>query len=199
MINIILTGIGGQGIVFSSRLLATAAINSGYRVKVTERVGLAQRGGSVLSFVRIFKDSEPSPIIPKGKADLLVGFEVLEGLRNIHYLRRDGYLVLNRSKAEPINIKLGMHKYPSDDEIRNILENYSVKHYFIDAKEISMKHENPRGENVALIGFVTGLGILPLEKDSLLGAIKIISPKKYLEKNRATFETGYEEGVRVRK
>ncbi|MHA1617327.1 MAG: indolepyruvate oxidoreductase subunit beta [Candidatus Njordarchaeales archaeon] len=198
MTDIVLTGVGGQGIVFASNLLATAAMNNGYKVKLTHRKGLAQRGGSVLSFVRIYQNTNVSPIIPFSKADLLLGFEVLESLRNINYVKSNGVAVINFRKIEPVNIKIGMHQYPSDDEIRRILNNSSIKYYLIDAREIALSTNNPRGENVALVGFAAGLELLPISKDALIEAIRTISPPKYAELNIRTLERAYQRAQEVK-
>ncbi|MHA1589044.1 MAG: indolepyruvate oxidoreductase subunit beta [Candidatus Njordarchaeales archaeon] len=189
--DIVLTGVGGQGIVFASNLIATAAIISGYKVKLTERKGLAQRGGSVLSFLRIYKDTNVSPIIPISSADLLLGFEMMETIRNIRYIKPGGVVVMNSRKIYPVNVKIGMHKYPSEKEVREILESRSLKYHIIDAQKIALSVNNPRGENVALIGFASGLGLLPIDKGILIEAIRIRSPPKYAEANIRALEKAY--------
>src|SRR5690554_5057908 len=111
--NIILAGVGGQGILFAARVLGTAALKKGYDVKVSEVHGMAQRGGSVVSYVRI-GSKVYAPVVEKGRCDLLVAFEELEGLRWLDHLRAGGRVILNRQRIDPMPVITGKAEYPKE-------------------------------------------------------------------------------------
>jgi len=190
MISIILAGVGGQGIILASDILGEAARLDGYKVSITETKGLAQRGGSVLSFIRIYKNGFVSPIIPLNSADILIGFELLESLRRINYLRKDGVAILNTRRIDPINVKMRMHNYPSFDAIRREFNKLTDKIYIINAYEIAAKVGSTRSENIVLLGFATGLSALPLSQESIIEAMKSRIPGRYLEVNIKAFQLG---------
>ena len=111
--DLLIVGVGGQGIVLASDILGEVALAAGHDVKKTDTLGMAQRGGSVLSHVRI-ADKVWSPLIKEGEVDVLVAFEKLEAVRWSYYLRSDGVAIINNQATPPLSISLGTHRYPSD-------------------------------------------------------------------------------------
>ena len=129
--NIMITGVGGQGTLLTSRILGNMALSSGCDVKLSEVHGMAQRGGSVVTFVR-FGDKVMEPIVEEGCADLLISFERLEALRYVHFLKSDGVVIVNDQRIDPMPVVTGVAEYPE-----NIIENMSRDHKVIaiDASE----------------------------------------------------------------
>ena len=122
--NIMIVGVGGQGTLLTSRILGGVMGNAGYQVKVSEVHGMAQRGGSVVTFVR-YGDSVAEPIVEEGQADVLIAFERLEALRYAHFLKEDGVLIVNDWRIDPISVVMGAAKYPD-----NIIENLEKRRRF---------------------------------------------------------------------
>ena len=195
MMDIVMAGVGGQGVMLASRILGRAAQLEGYKVSITVTRGLAQRGGSVVNFVRFYRDGEVvSPIIPIGKADILVGFEMLESLRRLMYLRKEGIVVLNVREIHPINVKMQRDNYPREKDIISTMSKIARYVYTINAREIARTIGNPRAENIVILGFLTGLRIIPITRDSIVNAIKVLIPGKYMESNLRAFEMGLRKG-----
>jgi len=195
MMDIVMAGVGGQGVMLASRILGRAAQLEGYKVSITVTRGLAQRGGSVVNFVRFYRDGEVvSPIIPIGKADILVGFEMLESLRRLMYLRKEGIVVLNVREIHPINVKMQRDNYPREKDIISTMSKIARSVYTINAREIARTIGNPRAENIVILGFLTGLRIIPITRDSIVNAIKVLIPEKYMESNLRAFEMGLRKG-----
>ena len=195
MMDIVMAGVGGQGVMLASRILGRAAQLEGYKVSITVTRGLAQRGGSVVNFVRFYRDGEMvSPIIPMGKADILVGFEMLESLRRLMYLRKEGIVILNVREIHPINVKMQRDNYPREKDIISAMSKIARSVYTINAREIARTIGNPRAENIVILGFLTGLRIIPITRDSIVNAIKVLIPEKYMESNLRAFEMGLRKG-----
>ena len=129
--NIMIVGVGGQGTLLTSRILGGITLDAGYDVKLSEVHGMAQRGGSVVTFVR-YGEKVAEPIVEEGQADVLIAFETLEALRYAHFLKKDGVLVVNTQRIEPITVVTGAAEYPE-----NIVEGLEQEHtvYKIDAME----------------------------------------------------------------
>ncbi|NMC76756.1 MAG: indolepyruvate oxidoreductase subunit beta, partial [Candidatus Methanofastidiosa archaeon] len=133
--NILICGVGGQGTILASYVLGNAALKEGYKVRLGEIHGMAQRGGSVVSHVRI-GDEVYGTVIPTGKADIILAFEPLEALRNISFLKKGGKIILNTERINPISVSLGESDYPPIDEILfNLSERGKVFHF--NATEIA--------------------------------------------------------------
>lgn len=149
--NVLLTGIGGQGTITASKLLTIGLMSAGYDVKMSEVHGMSQREGQVLTHLR-YGDKVFSPVVPLSKADIIVGFEELEVLRNIDYLKEDGTVVLNKARFNPIGVLSGKDTYPSNTEefIRNRAKNF----YAFDASCEAIKLENQKVMNIILLGTI---------------------------------------------
>lgn len=187
MINCLITGVGGQGTVLASKLIAEGAINSGYKVRTTETIGMAQRGGSVVSHVRIGEEIF-SPLISKGQADLIIAFEPAEAVRVLPYLKKDGAMIVNVDPIKPI---INPGDYRSKEMIDFLKE--KVSHIqFIDGNQICESCKNTRVLNIALLGAAIKTNLLPVTKEMLEDAIKHQMKEKLVEVNLKALELGYE-------
>ena len=193
--NIIISGVGGQGILTLQNILSEAALLHGYDVKTSELHGLSQRGGGVSSHVR-FGGKINSPLVAQGDADLIFGLETLEPLRVCFYgskMKKTVFLI-NDYKILPISVTILKEKYPSNKEIENMLKDFASKVIFLDAAEIVKKET---GDVVAANIFMLGYAakkLIPIKKDVLLKAIKAVVPEKHFEMNKKIFEMGYCKG-----
>ncbi len=184
-ISILFAGIGGQGVILASRLVARCAMLSGFMVKSSEIHGMAQRGGSVLSHLR-FGEKVYSPLIPVGKADVLVCMEELEGLRNIHFLKPDGKVILNRKRIIPSGVT--EETYPQD--IFERISGTGLKVYSLDSPNIAREIGNPKVENIIILGFLSNS--LPFPEYIWEECIREMVPSKAIETNIKAFKKGRE-------
>ncbi|MFA5346611.1 MAG: indolepyruvate oxidoreductase subunit beta [Methanoregula sp.] len=186
--DILIVGIGGQGTILASNILGEACLIEGRHIKGAETHGMAQRGGSVESHIRI--DGLFGPLIPPGRADLLISFDLLEALRFSHYLRTGGKMVVNRHLVLPTSVFTQNLPSPKEDEIIAVLK----KHAFclLDADEMAEEAGSPLSQNVVMLGAASQS--IPLKPESLLEAVKCLVPKKTLEINVKAFEMGREIG-----
>ena len=147
----LITGAGGQGIILASDIIGEAAIAAGYDIKKTDALGMAQRGGSVTSNVRIAPQVR-SPLIKMGEADMLLAFEKLEAARWSHYLRPGGIAIVNNHALPPLSVSLGSERYPSDEEIINILKQRTDRVYFVEGTRRAGELGNVRVLNMFMLG-----------------------------------------------
>ena len=190
--NILLTGIGGEGVLTSQVIIARAANLEGYFVRGVQLHGLAQRGGSIPTMVRFGSENEiSSPGIMQASADLILAFEPLEAVRAVYYARREKTIfVIDKYSYVPVYSYVLRKPYPSIEEITRKVKPFARKVYVLSAREIAKKEfGNPIFGNTILLGAAKGLGVLPLKKESLRKAIKITAPRE-TEKNLAAFERG---------
>ena len=184
--NILVAGVGGQGIILAGKLIAQAAIASGLDVKTSEIHGMAQRGGSVTTHVR-FGEKIFSPVIDPGNADFLLAFEKLEGLRYMEFLKSKGTVVLNNQAIAPLPVAIGLETYPEAPE-KQIAARFSL--VLIDAASEAEALGNLRVANVVMIGALAHY--LPLPAAAWEEAIKASVPVRFLEINRRAFARGFE-------
>ncbi len=187
--SIVLAGVGGQGVLFLSRVLGQAALDSDLEVKVAEIHGMAQRGGSVTSTVRFGKEVF-SPTVPQGEADLIVALEPIEALRNIGYANSETLIVLSTNIIAPPGTYLSKEKYPDIANIVNSLRRVSKDVLTIDALELAVKAGNPATQNTVILGLVSASGKLPLEADAIKKSILSLTQKKFQEVNLKAFDLG---------
>lgn len=185
-ISILIVGVGGQGTLLTSRILGGVAMELGYDIKMSELHGMAQRGGSVVTYVKM-GEKVNSPIIEERGADIILAFEELEGLRWNRYLKSDGMMVLNTQRIDPMPVITRKAEYP--DNIREKLEKSYPKTVLINALEIAKKLGNVKVINVIMLGKIAR--ILEIEADLFLKAIKESVPEKLLELNERAFAEGY--------
>ena len=150
--NILIAGVGGQGNLFASSLLAKSAICRGYQVLATETIGAAQRGGSVVSHVRIADQALYSPLIPDGQADCLVGFEPVELLRQIRKLKAGGIYIMNTHPVLTVGCTMGLDQYPTMSEIFGALNEINVRGHVIQATDAADKIGDPLLMNMVMLG-----------------------------------------------
>ncbi|MDY5576410.1 MAG: indolepyruvate oxidoreductase subunit beta [Lachnospiraceae bacterium] len=184
--NIMIVGVGGQGTLLTSRILGGITLDAGYDVKLSEVHGMAQRGGSVVTFVR-YGDQVTEPIVEEGQADVLIAFEKLEALRYAHYLKQSGVIVANDWRIDPITVVTGAAEYP-DNILEKLSEKYKV--YSMNAMEEAKKLGNPKAFNVIILGLAARH--MDFDKDDWLNVIEKTVPPKTVDINKSAFLLGYE-------
>ena len=184
--NIMIVGVGGQGTLLTSRILGGITVEAGYDVKLSEVHGMAQRGGSVVTYVR-YGEKVAEPIVEEGQADVLIAFERLEALRYAHFLKKDGVIIVNDQRIDPMPVVTGVAKYPD-----GIIEELSTKYRVVsvDAMDEAIKMGNSRVFNVIILGIAAKNMDFP--KEQWIEVIKKTVPAKTIDINVAAFEKGYE-------
>jgi indolepyruvate ferredoxin oxidoreductase, beta subunit len=163
-LNIVIAGVGGQGNVVASEVLATALSRVGYRVSVGETFGASQRGGSVMSHVRAAREATPGPLIPKGLADVILGFEPLETLRLlVEYGRETTRVVVNPRPVYPLAVQQGQATYPEAATLMAKLTGLAAEVLTVDATGLARQAGDMRAQNLAMVGALVGSGWLPLD------------------------------------
>lgn len=190
--NILIASVGGQGGVTLSRILSQAAINQGLNVRVGETLGMAQRGGAVQSYIRI-GNAVHSPLIPLGRANVLLSLEPSESLRNIEYICPDTRVILDVNFIYTLPMMLGEEKPLSLDAVTSALRAISKEVYAIDARRIAASLDAPASFNVVFLGAYAALGDEVLSETSIMRALEESLPKRYLEQNIRAYEAGYRE------
>jgi indolepyruvate ferredoxin oxidoreductase beta subunit len=185
-----MVGVGGQGIVLASDILGEVALAAGYDVKKTDTLGMAQRGGSVLSHVRI-ADKVWSPLIKEGDVDVLVAFEKLEAARWSYYLHPGGVAIVNNQSTPPLSVSLGTHRYPGDKEIEGTLRQRADRIYFVDGTDKAKELGDIRTLNMIMLGCVSFL--LHIDADIWKDCISQRLSPNILKMNMAAFDKGREE------
>ena len=191
--NIMIVGVGGQGTLLTSRIIGKAALSEGLDVKISEVHGMAQRGGSVVTFVR-FGDSVSEPVVEEGQADVIIAFERLEALRYSHFLKKDGVLIVNDCRIDPMTVVIGAKKYPE-----GIIEELSGEHsvYSIDGQKIAIELGNSKVLNSVVLGYAAGF--IGFDKSVWLETVKATVPPKTVEINVSAFNRGYEASLKYTK
>lgn len=184
--NIMIVGVGGQGTLLTSRILGGITVEAGYDVKLSEVHGMAQRGGSVVTYVR-YGEKVAEPIVEEGQADVLIAFERLEALRYAHFLKKDGVIIVNDQRIDPMPAVTGVAKYP-DGIIEELSKKYRV--VSVDAMDEAIKMGNSRVFNVIILGIAAKNMDFP--KEQWIEVIKKTVPAKTIDINVAAFEKGYE-------
>ena len=190
-LNIVLAGVGGQGILLASQILGVSAVKEGFNVRVSEIHGMAQRGGAVVSHVRI-GEKVRSPIVLEGNADVILGFEPLETLRNIKYASEKTLIIISKETIVPTGFSPEPVLYPNFDEIIEKIKIFTEKLLVVDALELAKRAGSAITRNIVLLGALAASGILPIKNETLKDAIKELVRPAYLEMNLRAFELGYE-------
>ena len=186
--NIMIVGVGGQGTLLTSRILGGITVENGYDVKLSEVHGMSQRGGSVVTYVR-YGEKVTEPIVEEGQADVLIAFEKLEALRYAHFLKKDGVIIVNDQKIDPMPVVTGVAKYP-EGIIEHLSEKYKV--ISVDAQKEALELGNSRVFNVIILGVAASK--MDFEKEQWIEVIKKKVPPKTIDINVKAFERGYEIG-----
>jgi indolepyruvate ferredoxin oxidoreductase beta subunit len=188
--KIIIAGVGGQGTLLASRLLAEAAIKVGLHVKIGETYGMAQRGGPVMGHIQIGGEIN-NPQIRKEEADLLIGFEPAEAVRRgVTYLKKNGLALINTRKTAPVEVVSGMMPYPDMKKIIEILEEVTENIHLFDATGIAEEAGDPITTNIVMLGAVVESGLLPYSEDTVIQTLKESLRPQFLEMNIKAFELG---------
>ncbi len=194
-VNVVMVGVGGQGVVLASDAMGEIGMNNGYDVKKSDTLGMAQRGGSVVSHVRWGKHVF-SPMAKKGDIDFLVGFEQLEAARWASYLKPGGVAIVADVVIVPVSLINSNVSYPSRDEIEGILAQYTDKVYLIPAKRIGLEVGTPRALNMVILGFLSAF--LGLKTEAWIENIRHRLPANFVESSLEAFSCGMTEAKAVR-
>lgn len=189
--NIIITGVGGQGNVMASRVLSHMLVRRGHYVTIGETFGASQRGGSVMSHIRISSQSTWSPQIPKGRADIVVSLEPIEAIRVLkHYGNPKVKVLTNTRPIYPVGVIAGELDYPSAEAIKVSIKGLSSIAWFIDATGEAIKLGDPILGNIIMIGAVSGIGELPLGREDFKEVISESLSEDKLDINLKAFDIG---------
>lgn len=183
--NIMIVGVGGQGTLLTSRILGGMARQAGYDVKLSEVHGMAQRGGSVVTFVR-YGDKVFEPIVEEGQADVLIAFERLEALRYAHFLKKDGVMIVNNQRIDPMPVVIGSASYP-EHILETLKKEYTI--YPVDAIEEARKLGNIKVFNIIVLGIAAQH--MDFSKEEWMAVIEKTVPPKTIDVNKEAFLTGY--------
>jgi len=191
-LNLIITGVGGQGNVMISLVVGNALVREGYLVTIGETYGASQRGGSVMSHLRISRDTQYSPFIPEGHADIILGMEPVETLRMLGKFGNPGVTtILNPRPIYPVNVTAGGAQYPDLDKLITTIQELSARTVVVNATEEAQKMGNPIFANVILIGALVGSGVLPVDSKSVEPVLQETFPKE-VKANMVAFSRGVE-------
>jgi len=189
--NLIITGVGGQGNVMASRVIGNMMVKDGYHVTIGETFGASQRGGSVMSHLRISKDGSWSPQIPRGQADFIIALEPSEALRLLSTYGNPEVRVLSNTRPiHSVNVIAGDAKYPSMDEIRSSIEELSADAWFVDATDEAVKMGNPIYGNIIILGALAGTGAFPMDREKFEAVIAETFPEDRFETNVRAYDLG---------
>ena len=189
--NIVLAGVGGQGTLLASEAIGIAAVKDELNVRVSEIHGMAQRGGAVVSTVRIGDEIYASTVV-EGGAHALLGFEPFETLRSLKYASEKTLVIMNTEEIIPVELSTRSVKYPSIESIVEKINSFSHNTLRIEAGQLARKAGNVLAQNVVMLGALSGTGRLPIKESSMKKAVGELVPAKHVETNLRAFELGYE-------
>lgn len=184
-LNIMVVGVGGQGTLLTSRIIGKTALSAGFDVKLSEVHGMAQRGGSVVTYVR-FGDKVREPVVEEGDADVLIAFERLEALRYSHYLKKDGIIIVNDQRIDPMTVISGAQTYPE-----NVIEELKKEHtvYSFDGVKAAAALGNSKVLNIVILGLAAKY--IGFSEEEWLSVIEKTVPPKTVDINKKAFLSGY--------
>ncbi|MGD0495978.1 MAG: indolepyruvate ferredoxin oxidoreductase subunit beta [Candidatus Bathyarchaeia archaeon] len=195
--NIVLAGVGGQGTLLAAEAIGVAAVKDELNVRVSEIHGMAQRGGAVVSTVRIGEDALSSTVL-EGQADVLLGFEPFETLRNLKYASEKTLVMMSTERIPPTELAAKNVKYPSIEKLVEKVQIFTSRVLLVEAPRLAKKAGSSLAQNVVLLGALAGTEVLPVKTESLREAVRELVPAKHLDMNLRAFELGLE-SVRVGK
>jgi len=188
--KIVVAGVGGQGTLLVTRLLADTAIRAGMHVKVGETYGMAQRGGPVMGHIQIGGKIN-NPQIRKGEADVLIGFEPAEAVRRgVTYLKKGGLAIINTRVTAPVEVVSGMRVYPDMEKMIKLLRNVTDDIHLFDATGIAEEAGDPITTNIVMLGAISKSGLLPYSVEAVVETLKTGLKPQFLEMNMRAFERG---------
>jgi len=186
-----IVGVGGQGVLLASMVLGNAAMNAGHNVAMSEVHGMAQRGGSVLSTLRI-GDKITSPLAADGEADMILGFEPAETCRNLMLGNKDTMIVMNLDPIYPSTVTAGFAQYPEVNDMKAAIAKVTNNVMTIGATSIAEKAGKAVAANAVMIGAAAAAKGFPLSKDSVRDSLLTLVPEKFKELNAKAFDMGYD-------
>jgi len=193
-LNVIVTGVGGQGNVLISQLMGRALVRAGYHVTIGETYGASQRGGAVMSHLRASRQAQYGPLIPQGQADVILGLEPVETLRVLGQYGNPGVTVITNSRpVYPLAVAIGTAHYPSVEEIVKALEELSSSAWLINATDIAIDMGAPILANIIMVGALVGAGVLPLAAGEFELELRESLPADRLDLNLKAFRLGLAE------
>lgn len=191
--NVIITGVGGQGNVLASRVLGNMLTEKGLQVTIGETFGASQRGGSVMSHLRISATSSWSPQIPRGKAHMVVALEPIEAIRVLmNYGSPLTKALCNTRPIHPVGVISGEVSYPAPDELKQWVKELTEKAWFVNATDAAMQMGNPIFGNIMMIGALAGIGDLPMEREDFEMVISRSMSSDKVEANLCAYDMGVE-------
>ena len=189
--NLIITGVGGQGNVLASKIVGNMLVEKGFQVTIGETFGSSQRGGSVMSHLRVSTAAMLSPQIPKGKAHLIMSLEPTEAIRVLNdYGNPDVKLITNTRPVHSVGVIGGEDSYPSMDELKQWAAKLTAAAWFIDATDEAIKLGNPILGNVLLVGALSAVGDIPLDRETFGGVIARSMSEDKVGLNLQAFDMG---------
>ena len=191
--NLIITGVGGQGNVMASRVLGNMMVREGFRVTIGETFGASQRGGSVMSHLRISREGNWSPQIPQGQADFIIALEPSEAIRLLATYGNDQIRILSNTRPiHSVDVIAGDAKYPDIEEIKSSIEELAADAWFIAATEEAMKMGNPIYGNIIILGALAGTGALPMDRENFKAVAGESLAEDRLDANIKAYDLGTE-------
>jgi len=187
--DVIIAGVGGQGSLFATQVLCRYAVDRGLQVQGSETIGAAQRGGSVVSHMRISDGAIYSPLIPPGVGDVLIGMESVELLRNLKMLSRAGYYIWNRFAVPTVYSNLGIDRYPSESEIEAAIDSVCDRGASVAATKKAAELGSPQMTNVVLLGVLARMDDF-FEEDPVREIVATVSPERFTKANLRAFDEG---------
>jgi indolepyruvate ferredoxin oxidoreductase beta subunit len=198
-LNIIITGVGGQGNIQASLIIASAAVRDGLYVSVGETYGASQRGGIVMSHVRLSEETQYGPLIPKGKAHIILGFEPVESLRTIgDFGNKETRAIINPRPIYPVDVLSGESTYPSINDIFGAIKELVYSVHVIEATELAKEAGDTLMQNIVMVGCLLASDFTPLKIETAMEVIKEIFAERNLEMNLKAFELGVKEIIKTK-
>jgi indolepyruvate ferredoxin oxidoreductase beta subunit len=193
-LNVIVTGVGGQGNVLITQLMGSALVRTGHHVTIGETYGASQRGGAVMSHLRISREAQYGPLIPHGQANVILGLEPVETLRVLgQYGNPDVTVITNSRPVYPLAVAIGTAHYPSVEEIVKALEELSSRAWLINATDIALDLGASILANIVMAGALVGAGVLPLAPEEFEQELQESLPADRLDSNLKAFRRGLAE------
>ncbi len=190
-LNLIIAGVGGQGNVLASQILGRAAVQKKFRVTIGETFGLSQRGGPVMSHIRISRERNYGPLIPANMANIIIGLEPLETLRILmEFGNEETIFITNSRPIYPLNVIAGDVEYPDPEWIRDVLSKSGGRLFWLDATRMAVDLGGPIMLNMIMLGALCALTEFPLNSDDIKAVIKDIFPKSKFAPNYKALEIG---------
>jgi indolepyruvate ferredoxin oxidoreductase beta subunit len=190
-LNLIITGVGGQGNILISKLIGEAMLEDGYWVTIGETYGASQRGGSVASHIRISKKTQHGPLTPEGRADIILGLEPVESLRMLClYGNPKTSVITNIRPIHPMAVAIGEAEYPSLEMIKQGIRELSREAWYLDASEIAIGLGAPLLTNMVMVGALIGSGLIPLEEEKFMRQLEMNFEKERLSSNLKAITLG---------